>query len=96
MLEVENPMANGKPHDNPITDLLIHGRHPFPADLEALVIELHKRDSAVFNELGWAPFDWEEGKYLDQARSLLAALIQTHGNPIARRKHIEAHRANTK
>ena len=33
-------MANGRPKDYPITDLLIHGTHPFPAELEVLIRRL--------------------------------------------------------
>jgi hypothetical protein len=30
-------MPNGKIGDHPITDLILHGRHPFPPDVEDLV-----------------------------------------------------------
>jgi hypothetical protein len=89
-------MPNGKPHDNPISDTLIYGMHPFPADIEQLVIALHKLDPhLVVNELEWAPFDWEQGKYLNEACVLLRALIDSHGDPNARRQYLETYRAKT-
>jgi len=40
-LRFEEPnMANGKPGDHPITDMLVHGMHPFPADIEQMVRKL--------------------------------------------------------
>ena len=89
-------MPNGKIHDNPISDIFIHGLHPFPMDIEELVRELDKLEPHIFNELEWAPFDWERGKYLDEARSLLRALIESHGDRHRRREHIKEYRARTK
>lgn len=88
-------MANGKVHDNPITDLLVHGRHPFPPEIEALVLKLHSLEPYVFNELGWAPFDWEEGKHHARAVELLSGLIEAHGNPSEKKRLIAAYRAAT-
>jgi hypothetical protein len=33
-------MPNGKPNDHPLTDLFAHGMHPFPEDMEGLILEL--------------------------------------------------------
>ena len=78
-----SPMPNGKPHDNPLSDMIIHGMHPFPADLERLLRRI--------DELGRGPgrwplgenwpyspreFDWERGQGLDEARRLLLNLIE--------------------
>jgi hypothetical protein len=71
-------MANGKPHDNPLSDLLIHGWHPFPLDIEAMILEIVKLDSPqALNDLGMKVFDWEEGKNLDEARALLGKKLET-------------------
>lgn len=37
-------MPNGKPGDDPITDLLVHGLHPFPLEVEPLLLEIFKRE----------------------------------------------------
>ena len=37
-------MPNGKQHDNPVTDTVVHGLHPYPKDLEELVLKLHARN----------------------------------------------------
>ena len=75
-------MANGTKGDNPLSDLVIHGAHPFPPDIEKLLLRI--------NELGRRPgrwplgenwpyspqeFEWEQGKNLDNARQLLTHLI---------------------
>ena len=88
-------MPNGKIGDHPITDLILHGRHPFPPDVEDLVRQLHRLDAAVFDALGLAPFDWEAGRHLEPARAVLRALIAAHGDPAARRNAIEAYRSAT-
>lgn len=85
-------MPNGKSGDHPVTDLVHYGRHPFPRDVEALVLRLHRLDPSIWSALEWAPFDWEAGKHLDHARTLLASLITAHGDPAARRAALIAYR----
>ena len=48
---------NEKKGDDPILDITIHSIHPFPNDLEKLVIELNKLNPGIFNDLEYAPFD---------------------------------------
>ena len=88
-------MPNGKPHDHPISDMLIHGMHPFPTDIEALLLDLYGPKGHAWDELGLAPFDWEEGTHLDAARELLRSLIASRGDPVARHRHIETYQGNT-
>ena len=71
-------MPNGKIGDHPITDMLIHGRHPFPDDIEQMLRKLIDLDPAAVDRLGGAPFDWERGKHLDQARTRLRSLLARH------------------
>jgi hypothetical protein len=89
-------MPNGKIHDHPISDLLIHGRHPFPREIEALVLRLHALDPKILHDLDYAPFDWEAGKFHQHAIHLLTALIACHSNPDERRRAIETYRAATR
>lgn len=84
-------MPNGKVHDHPVTDTIVHGLHPFPPDIEALVVGVHARDPGVFNDLGPAPFDWERGEHLAEARALLSGLLREHGDPSARRRLLKAY-----
>ena len=88
-------MPNGKPYDHPVTDTVLHGLHPFPRDLEKLVIEVDAMYPGVFNDLQWAPFDWEKGKYLAEARTLLQGLLENQ-DPAARQRLLEQYRASTK
>lgn len=88
-------MVNGKPHDHPVTDIVLHGLHPYPPDLEELVRQVNDRNPGVFNDLEWAPFDWEKGRFLDEARRLLQGLLQHHGDPDSCRRHLEEYRAST-
>ncbi len=85
-------MPNGKPGDNPITDTMIHGMHPFPPDLEKLIIELQKLAPYIFNSLEWEPFKWEQGKHLNEAKELIESLIKNYGDPTAHKTLIDAYK----
>jgi hypothetical protein len=69
-------MPPGGPHDHPITDLLFHGLHPFPPDMEEMVFELHRRHP---ENLTWSDdldaFAWEQGLKLDEGRTMLRAKL---------------------
>ena len=74
---------NGKLHDNPLSDLTIHGEHPFPPEIEELLLKI---DALGRGPNRWPlganwPFDlneykWAEGKDLDEARELLSHFIE--------------------
>ena len=74
--------ANGKPGDNPLTDLALYGEHPFPRDIEEMLLEI---DSIGRNEGRWPlgenwpfggrEFDWEQGRDLDSAREDLGNML---------------------
>lgn len=85
-------MPNGKPGDNPITDTVIHGMHPFPPDLEGLIFQLHKLAPQIFNALEWEPFKWEQGKHLNEAKELVGSLIRNYGDPAIYKTLIEAYK----
>jgi hypothetical protein len=89
-------MPNGKAHDHPVTDTVVHGLHPFPPDIEDLVLQVHARNPGVFNDLEGAPFDWEQDRYLPEAQTLLEGLLEHHGNPDACRRLLQAYRAATR
>ena len=61
---------------------MIHGAHPFPTDIESMLLEINSLDRAYGRwPLGenwpYSPreFDWERGKNLDEARRLLSHLL---------------------
>jgi len=75
-------MANGKKHDNPLTDLLHYGQHPFPPDIETLLVEVVD----LAQRSGWDPllsywpftpreFAWEAGQDLEGAIRDLSDLL---------------------
>ena len=77
-------MANGKRGDGPLSDMLIHGLHPFPADMEALLREVlrlqpkfpdGKRRYA--EQLAWMRRfdDWERGQNLEEGRVALHQVL---------------------
>lgn len=88
-------MPNGKPHDHPVTDTVIHGLHPFPPDVEDLVRQVHARNPGVFDDLGLAPFGWEKGNHLAAARVLLTGLLEHHGHPEMCRQLVRGYEAAT-
>jgi hypothetical protein len=88
--------AHGKPGDHPVTDTIVYGKHPYPPNLEKLVIELYKLDSQAFNVLEWEPFKWKKGEHISEAMVLLRGLIENHGNPIVRRELITDYGKKTK
>jgi hypothetical protein len=76
-------MPNGKPGDHPFTDLLFHGKHPFPPDLEATLLEidaLGRRPGRWPLGENWPysprEFDWEQGRGLAEGRELLTRLVE--------------------
>ena len=81
-LEIGYLNMNGKHGDNPLSDLTIHRQHPFPADIEKLLLRI---DELGRGPVRWPlgenwPFyplelDWAKGKDLDRARDLLQHFI---------------------
>ena len=71
-------MPNGRPHDNPITDILSHDMHPLPAEMEALIREIAAIDEKALGELGWEPFDWEKGKNLNEGLRRLKEILERY------------------
>jgi hypothetical protein len=75
--------VNGKLHDNPLSDLAIHGVHPFPKDMEELLLRIDELGRAG----GYWPlgencpfegreFDWEAGINLDDGRREIAHVLE--------------------
>jgi hypothetical protein len=76
-------MPNGKPGDNPLTDLIVHGAHPFPPDIERLLLRIYELGKGLGRwPLGqnwpYSPqeFEWEKGNDLDGARELLSHMVK--------------------
>jgi hypothetical protein len=75
-------MPNGTHGDNPLSDLTIHGEHPFPSDIEEMLLKIHTLGRRLGRwPLGenW-PFSpresrWARGEDLDDARRDLAHFI---------------------
>ena len=75
-------MANGKPGDNPLSDMILHGAHPFAPDIEELLLriqELGRSENRWPLGENWPfsgrEFDWEKRQDLEGARRDLAHLI---------------------
>jgi hypothetical protein len=76
-------MPNGKHGDNPLSDLVLHGVHSFPPDIEEMLLRI----DAIGRRPGRWPlgenwpfspheFEWAQGKDLERARRDLARLIE--------------------
>jgi hypothetical protein len=75
--------ANGKPGDQPLTDLLSHGTHPFPEDIEEMVRRFAIVDPMLLREIDQYVFQWEVGYQLDEGRAKLKELLaKAKPNPI--------------
>jgi hypothetical protein len=69
-------MSFGSPGDHPITDLLRYGKHPFPADIEALLRRINDLNPKALNgDVALFAYDWEQGKNLTEGRQLLERLL---------------------
>ena len=76
-------MANGKHGDNPLSDLTIHGKHPFPEEIEDLLQQIQALGRAegrwpLGENWPFSPreFDWEQGRGLEEARRDLKHLLR--------------------
>jgi len=76
-------MPNGRPGDHPLTDMLVHGAHPFPADMEALLREILAIDPGFpdgkrkyLEQIEWDDrfHEWAAGKNLDEGRRALKSM----------------------
>jgi len=76
-------MPSGRIHDNPLTDLVVYGPHPFPPDIEATLLRI----DALGRSSGYWPlgencpfegreFRWEEGLDLDVARREIGRVLE--------------------
>ncbi len=73
-------MPNGKIGDNPLSDMIIHGKHPFPDDIETMLWKLRAINPELLGDLEDEPFDWADGKNLDEGRELLKEMLGKHGS----------------
>lgn len=72
-------MPNGKIGDNPLSDMIIHGKHLFPEDIENMLWKLREINPELLGDLEDEPFDWAEGKNLDEGRELLKEMLTKYG-----------------
>ncbi|HUE73089.1 MAG TPA: hypothetical protein VMP01_19550 [Pirellulaceae bacterium] len=77
-------MPNGKPGDHPLTDMLVQGKHPFPADIEQMLRDVLSLDPMFpdgkrryVDQVAWDRrfVDWERGENLDEGRSALRSVL---------------------
>jgi hypothetical protein len=72
-------MPAGSLGDHPLTDLLVHGQHPFPPDIEALVLRLRDVSPRYLDQIELSEFiDWASNKNLDDGRTHLNELLATY------------------
>ena len=71
-------MAAGGPDDHPLTDLLLWGRHPFPKEIEELVLAIAAITPEALHDTklrGAAWFDWASGQDLENGVRILRAKL---------------------
>lgn len=83
-------MPNGRPGDHPLTDMLVHGAHPFPADMETMLRDILALDPGFpdgkrryVDQIAWDQrfWDWDAGKNLDEGRSAMKAVLDELRGP---------------
>lgn len=72
-------MTDPKAKDHPIRELLLLGRHPFPKDIEDMLLRLNLKPNAITAEIAMDAYDWERGEQLERGRKKLLALCALHG-----------------
>jgi hypothetical protein len=60
--------------------MLLYGKHLFPADMEEMILTIHKRDPSLLSDLGWEPFQWEEGGNLEDGQMRLREKLSHLGD----------------
>lgn len=73
-------MAGQKSGGDLLSDMLEHGEHPFPADIEDMIHRLNYLNSEALVELKQEPVFWAAGERLDEGRAMLKALLRKHGD----------------
>jgi hypothetical protein len=77
-------MANGTRGDSPLSDMLIHGLHPFPADMETMLREVLRLQPkfpdgkrSYVQQVEWMQRfeDWACGNNLDEGRIALSQVL---------------------
>jgi hypothetical protein len=69
-------VPNGAHGDHPITDLLIHGEHPFPTELEELVLKVHALNPDIIDS--FPVWDWAKGKGVEQGIADLKVVLDRY------------------
>lgn len=90
-------MPNGKYGDSPITDMIVHGDHPFPSDMESMIKQLYIIDQNLLHEIKYEEeLNWKKRKNLKQGREKLKLLLLKKGFDIdiIIRKHEVENRTN--
>lgn len=75
-------MSEQQINSNPLTDLFDRGRHPFPADMEAMLWKLREVARHRLTELGDEPRLWAQGKCLAEGRLRLRRMLAAGREPV--------------
>jgi hypothetical protein len=69
-------MNQGGPGDHPLDDLIKWGKHPFPADMQTMILRLREVVPRYLDRVSSAEyFDWAAGRNLDVGRDHLRKLL---------------------
>jgi hypothetical protein len=69
-------MPNGKPGDHPITDMLVHGEHPFPTEIEIMIRKVHEIDPTLLKHADRYVDDWIHHRNVSRGCEFLESLIK--------------------
>jgi hypothetical protein len=78
-------MASGGPGDHPFTDLFHWGKHPFPPDIEAMVIRIRDVVPRYLDRIdAWDLVTTADPEKLDAGRKQLRVLLSEYEADLAK------------
>jgi len=78
-------MVAGGIGDNPLTDLFVYGKHPFPPDIEEMLVRIRNVTPRYIDRIEFSEIaDWAAGRNLDAGRAHLRALLAEYDADLAK------------
>lgn len=81
-------MVAGGPGDSPLTDFFLYGKHPFPPDIEEMLVRIRNVTPRYLDRIEFSEIvDWAAGENLDAGRAHLRALLAEYDADLSKLVH---------